>query len=1345
MRMKRTFTIFILLFSLSFIIAQNNKTYFPQPKYPQLFKAIIPVDIDAPDWVHKMYSPNPNVFEIEKTYLSYYDSHDFVKTLHTQNYKFLLKNVYQNHWYNDKGMIEINEDKGQLSERTSSTTQSLQNASWTPIGPLNTYNNGGVNTVSSQVNIYSIAQSISNPLVMLCGTETGAVFKSNDKGENWFPVGDNIFNDGAGSVEIDPTNSDVMFVGSDHRIYKTIDGGNTWTQVFYLSNLKIYEFAINPNNNQIIYAAGNKGLYRSIDGGTTWAQVFSDTCWDVKFKTDDSQTVFLLKSNPSLKLTEFYKSTDGGMSFSLKSNGWFLPTATSSIGGARMGVTNADANRIYVAMLGNVDDYTTDVNFIGVYRSDDAGENWSLPYDQNNDGVPNNNPGGPYSSSNHWCFSCFGINGGNYDQGFYNLAIDVSDTDPDKFLMGMLNLFKSENGGITYSRWGGYDSSDVTNSYYRHPDHQDILINGNDVFVATDGGIDLYDANLNIVKAINNGINASDNWGFGQGWNEDVVTSGRYHNGNGVYHSNYGDGKFISLGGGESPTGYVNLGNNFNVYHSDINARKISPNFSTLNTSIPNIALFPNESYYTTNKSEIEYDPRYFNHMYLGNKNKLWKSEDGGNSFSLIYAFGTSETDIITGIEISRQDPNIIFVAQREGSVSRLWRSQDGGSSWSQITLPSNNVNMFISLNEKNTLFIAFASGTNKVFKSTDLGNNWINLTTSTLNSKNILGIIAQMGTNDGVYLAMSGSNSIYYRNASHLDWQLFNHGLPINTRFVGILPFYKNGELRVSGTRGFWKSYLFEASLPVAQPMVANRTIDCHKTQIQFDDYSVLNHTNATWNWSFPGATTVSSNTTRNPLVTYSTPGLYSVSLSVTDEYGNTSTKTVADMIEVLPSTCNVENLPLRALEINSSTQSIVSDDLNYGLTANLTFTGWIKPNGIQPNWAGIICFGSKSKNVFGFSSNNQLQFHLNDQYWWVNTSLYANSNEWNFVAFRVTPTKVTIFLNDKKWELSGNFASLILDKIILGKDYYTNGRTYNGQMEEFSIWNRALSDDEIYLSRHLIKDNITDPNLLAYYQFNNAQNLGLLYDKKNANSLSISSSIVFPPSTAPIGTGTSQLVNITSPGTYSFTGASAGLEFATTTVPNGKVVVSKLNLAPHETPDANMLGQEYWILNNYGTNNTFTGLSSINLQTSADVSGINLTNLSIYKRGSNGFEKSGWIQNASATNMNSNTIQFPGSGLDQSLQLLIGNGTSLGNHEALPKASIIVYPNPYVQGQLLKIDGINTNFTFSLFDSSGKLLVKEKSSTNQINLKSTFSAGVYFYRIETNDKMFNGKLIIK
>jgi hypothetical protein len=265
----------------------------------------------------------------------------------------------------------------------------------------------------------------------------------------------------------------------------------------------------------------------------------------------------------------------------------------------------------------------------------------------------------------------------------------------------------------------------------------------------------------------------------------------------------------------------------------------------------------------------------------------------------------------------------------------------------------------------------------------------------------------------------------------------------------------------------------------------------------------------------------------------------------------------------------------------------------------------------------------------------------------------------------------------------------------------------------------------------------------LIAYYQFNNTQNFGLLYDKKNANDLTLSSSITFPTSTAPVGIGTSQLLTVNTAGTYNFSGANASLNFSSAT-PNGKVVVSKLNVLPNEAPATNAVANEYWILNNYGTNLTFSGLTTADLQTATNVSAYTPGNFSVYKRNSNGHLQVGWTQDAAATSINTNTLRFPGSGLNQSFQWFVGSNVTLGVEDVTPQATLTVYPNPYIQSQQLNVKGMNSHFTFTLYDVNGKLVVKKPMTTNEIKLDKVIAKGLYFYRIESDTKIFNGRLIV-
>ena len=92
------------------------------------------------------------------------------------------------------------------------------------------YQNGAPANI--QANIYAIDQSVSNlDIVYVVSEAGGTLFKSIDKGDNWASVTDDIHFSGPREIEIDPTNPDILFIGSQHYINKSTDGGINWTVV----------------------------------------------------------------------------------------------------------------------------------------------------------------------------------------------------------------------------------------------------------------------------------------------------------------------------------------------------------------------------------------------------------------------------------------------------------------------------------------------------------------------------------------------------------------------------------------------------------------------------------------------------------------------------------------------------------------------------------------------------------------------------------------------------------------------------------------------------------------------------------------------------------------------------------------------------------------------------------------------------------------------------------------------------------------------------------------------------------------------------------------------------------
>ncbi len=93
-------------------------------------------------------------------------------------------------------------------------------------------------------------------------------------------------------------------------------------------------------------------------------------------------------------------------------------------------------------------------------------------------------------------------------------------------------------------------------------------------------------------------------------------------------------------------------------------------------------------------------------------------------------------------------------------------------------------------------------------------------------------------------------------------------------------------GKLRSGTDQSVWETDLYASSPPLANIAADRRSVNCFSPDVQFLDHSILNGNGATWAWSFPGGSP-SSSSDRDPLVSYTTPGSYDVSLTVTDANG--------------------------------------------------------------------------------------------------------------------------------------------------------------------------------------------------------------------------------------------------------------------------------------------------------------------------------------------------------------------------------------------------------------------------------------------------------------------------
>ena len=1342
--------VFILISGLP-LFAQNSTSFFKTVPLP---------DNSTPDWARMMYSDNPNVRQVMFEYEKFFESHPYEKTTHTQNYKHWIRKVED--LVDSRGFIRqltLEEERERLARLEKRTNlKSDGPGTWRQIGPFITYANDDQPdfSVSWQANVYCFDQSESLPDILYAGTEAGGLFKSVNKGLSWQLVTASVPVATISDVKISGTHHDMVFFAANKRIYKTINGGESWDLSFEIGD-DAYQLLIHPTNPLVVFCAANNGLYKTTDGGTTWNRMFSGICWDIKFHPVTPETVYLIKDNPTAKRAEFFKSTDVGNTFTIRDAGWYVPSAPASAkdDGAKIAVTPAAPDRVYVVLIGQ--SKAGDNGWIGLYKSMDGGEIWVNP------NLPD---GGPYTA-NRQNPATYKPDGTEFNQGFYDLALAVSHADPDKLWLGTVTFSRSTNGGATWVRIGSYYATQDIG--WIHPDIQDMHVRGNEIFLASDGGINYSVDELRTHEARNYGLAGSDYWGFGQGWNEDVLVGGRYHNGNSGYYQTYGTGNTLRLGGAEASTGYVNPMENRKTYFSDISSAWLPESLDGQVTYFQKLGKYPNESYSETSSSEIEWDPRYAGHLYLGESGKIWKSTNGGGYFEALFNFGSGK---VLEIEVCRSNPKVIYcVFQPKGGYwdpCVLRRSADGGKTWTALTaVPTNDrfrYEITVNPENENELWVSCNAGYNarKVYRTLDAGKSWLPMNSDLFNSERPLDIQFQGGTDGVVYLATA--SGAYYYDPADGSWNEFMNGLPADTRVLEMKPFYAGGKLRMATTgRGMWETDLAVPSRPLAQPMTQTDTIYNAFDTVSFESYSIVRNEGARWEWAFsPAPLYVSSLAARNPKVVFGAKGSYDVSLTVTDAENRTSTRTEPAMVTIADQ-AGADPFAGRAMECTKSGEYASTD--NIGIETNtLTITAWVKPDGVQSDYTGIVMNTGTGAGFNFRGGNNTLGYHWPGGSWGWDSKLIVPAGEWSHLAMVATATSMTLYVNGIASRHTASLQRASLKEMLIGSYMSWGDRNFKGQIDEVSIWKRALTQEEIREMQHLVKETEpADPDLIGYYQFNETG--GSLFNRAGAGAGSLMGETKKVASSAPVGPGASCRLPVAGSGTWDFTGTGVTLAFpAGGPLYPGETVVTRLGALPTVKPNANPNIGCYWIINGYGSDH-FAIASDIKLvpfageATDTIIATPSHAALFIRRTGAadNSWEKlcgaasitggvGGAFRYGSSCGLGTSAQLFLASD-NNGIPLLKGTSTGILTQPGGKQSPVRIYPNPVDAGTDIRIDYSDKVYRIRLLSIDGKLVKDIIPENGQaVTIPSAgLDPGTYIIRIKGEKHIHSQIIIVK
>ena len=248
-----------------------------------------------------------------------------------------------------------------------------KSASWLPLGPYS-WQSISYNPGAGRVNC--VAQDPNDPNTVFVGTPSGGLWKSTDDGGTWTALITDLPTLAIGGIVIDHTNSNVVYCGTGDGdgndaysigVLKSIDGGATWNATgldWSLSQTRtVRKLIMHPSDANTLFCAANNGLWKTTDAGASWTLVHVDGTRDVEFEPGDPTVMYACGKG-------FLRSDDSGNTFTSIAAG--LPLVVD-VNRMSIAVSPADPQVVF-ALCGREDDG----GYKGLYRSTDGGLTFTL-------------------------------------------------------------------------------------------------------------------------------------------------------------------------------------------------------------------------------------------------------------------------------------------------------------------------------------------------------------------------------------------------------------------------------------------------------------------------------------------------------------------------------------------------------------------------------------------------------------------------------------------------------------------------------------------------------------------------------------------------------------------------------------------------------------------------------------------------------------------------------------------------------------------------------------------------------------------------------------------------------
>ena len=624
----------------------------------------------------------------------------------------------------------------------------LQSASWVSLG-TNTSESGyaGVGRISC------IAFHPTDDNVYWIGAATGGLWVTTNNGSSWTSLTDNIGVLGIADIIIpsDYASSNTIYIATGDKdswrnnsvgVLKSTNSGSTWntTGITYTlsSGNMVNRLLLHPSDDQVIIAATTNGVYKTMNGGTTWTtQLTTIPFIDMEYKPGDFNTIY-----GATEYGEIYLSINSGST-------WTMVFTDPDIQRIDLAVSANQPNWVYANASGS------DYGLNGIYKSINSGSSYSQVFSGTttnlagwaSDGTDAGGQGWTdlsiaVSPSNANILLVGGINTWRSTDGGLSWAIvnhwwgdGVQAVHADKHMLKFQNngnLFECNDGGIYRSTDNGTSWTDKTNGMAI----SQMYKLGVSKTVSTETITGLQD---NGTKLLSGGIWADVKGGDGMecliDYTDVNVQYGTYVNGQitrTIDHwvNDYTDIEPTGAGDGAWVTPYViDPINNQTLYAGYADIWKTTDRgdnwtiISTMNSTdkIRTMAIAPSNNQV----------------LYVADYDFLWKTANGGTLWTDITGTLPVGSAYITSIAVKNDDANTLWVTMSGYNSNKVYQSTDAGISWTNISAGLPQIPAYsVVQNKQSTAEVHLYVGTELGIYFKEGANNWVAYNTGLPNVK---------------------------------------------------------------------------------------------------------------------------------------------------------------------------------------------------------------------------------------------------------------------------------------------------------------------------------------------------------------------------------------------------------------------------------------------------------------------------------------------------------------------------------------------------------------------------------------------------------------------------------